>query len=87
MALRLTAWNRIASPRVPGMTLEQAPQREPWATQWAVQDDGFAGITRASRIEAAVLSDPGTQQIAIYIDQGHHQDDGGTSQGGACGRL
>ena len=63
--------DRIVAAWVPRMAARQPAQRQPGSTPAAMLLDRLQRVMRAARVEAAMLPQPGTQQITIAADDGN----------------
>lgn len=65
--------NRIHATRMPGVAAPDAPQRQPTAPDHAKAFNGCAGIMGTTGSEPAVVSQPGTHQVAVGFNQSLNQ--------------
>jgi hypothetical protein len=62
---------RVGSAGMPWVTTQQAPAGEPASAQDAVGLDRGFRVFRTSRVEAAMIADPGAQQVLVELNQGY----------------
>lgn len=73
--VRLFIGHGIDTTRVPGVTATKPAYGQNQATPAAISLEGSHCVTRTTRIETAMLTDPGTENILVCAD---HQDEDGT---------
>jgi hypothetical protein len=58
----------IVAAGMPWVAPREAAEREPEAAGGAVSRDGFSSVLGTTRVEAAVVSEKGTQKVLICTD-------------------
>lgn len=66
-------WDGVKAAGVPRVAAQQSPDGKDGASQRAESFDRGQGVSGAGRMEAAMLSQPGADQIPVELDEEEEQ--------------
>jgi len=69
--------HRIMATGMPGTTFYETTKRQKASSERSVLVDGFAGIRRTARVEAAGATKVGTQDNCVPVNQPHQEPPAG----------